>query len=161
MQKKGQLANTMITLSVMVIIGIVILGIVFVFLQGTTQTVDVSESVTTTLEQFTALGNQNIIASSLVVTNGTNGTTDVVINVGNYTLDAPPGLINVSNQTDTNPWPFFDGVTGTLVYNYTYVPGEFVTNSTARTLIDLIPLMFAIVILIGVLVIGGIAFKNR
>ena len=162
MQKKGQIANNMIMLSVMVIIGIVILGIVAVFLQGTTTSeTEESETVSTTLNSTTTLGNKNIIESSLLVYNGSS-VNDVQILAGNYTLDAPAGTIVVTNETDVL-WAYFPAgaVTGDLVYNYSYTPGGFVTNSTARTLIDLIPLMFALVILIAVLVIGGVIAKSR
>lgn len=145
MKKKGQ-AGAMVMLAVGVIIMVIILGVIFQFLDDTALTSQTtSESVTTILEAQTQLGNADIIASTLTVDN----LSSAAIGAGNYTLIAATGLINVSNQTG-EAWPYFssNGTSGTLRYNYSYFPEGYIDNSITRLIIANIPVLLGLVALL-------------
>jgi len=145
MNKKGQ-GMGMVAIAIMAIIGVVILGVVFSFLQDNSLSVQSvsQEEFTTTNESLVTLANSNIINSTVVVGNGTTVLTATV----DYDISKSGrdnGVINISCFACVNV------TSGYLNVSYSYYPYGYLENNTNRTLMGILPVLLAVALLIGMI----------
>lgn len=136
MKKKGQ-GMMMVSIAIMAIIGVVILGVVFSFLNDNSLTTDsvAGESVTTSNNTATVAN-----ADTLDLTSFYNTTDTWTDQIG---VD-----VNLTNGVLTTAANITDGA---YSVNYTYYPTGYIDSSTNRTLMSLLPVMLAIVLLVGII----------
>jgi hypothetical protein len=91
-----------------------------------------SESVTCTNGTTQTLDYDDLVTGTFTLTNGT-----VTIGSGNYTLSTSAGTVEFTTLNNT-----IYGTSCSATYNY--YADAYMTNSTNRTLIDLLPLLVAI-----------------
>lgn len=147
MRRKGQM-NAMLALSIGLILGVVILGVVFSFISDQTST------STITADQFTASNESCVQVTSnciTTLTNVYNATTPGPIEAGgNYSICTVGGALSglYLNPADSQGNIDNNGYTANATYNERSC--GFITSGTTRTLVTLIPLLLAIVALVFV-----------
>ncbi len=135
----------LLTAMLVPLIGIILIGVVWSSVQDSTTT------TTVTNESFSGVNNTYVAltyddwASSSAVRNGTgtelNSSTD-------YDVNLTSGSIKLLNQSN-----------GTYYADYTYYPDGYIEGSMSRTILNYLPIMFAIALF--VFLAGYVALKGR
>lgn len=135
-----------ISVFIALIVGVILVGVIADDVNENTQTDSTTNESFVALDNtFVALANDDLVSVSEV----RNFTQDVLVLTTDYTVDLPGGRINIST-IEFNP-------TNTTYYaDYVYERDLFVSNATARTLLNLIPLFFVL----GIAFAGIVLFRK-
>ena len=151
---KGQmpLIGAFVALMVAVIVGVaVVLPVIQEQIDATSSTTDYNQSaLVPTNGTTTTLSDGDIIAGTVYVVNTTNGET---VPVANYTT-----TLGTQSTPGTIAWYWYgtnttgDITAGTVNVHYRVYDASYIKNRTVVTLMQIIPLMLALAILIGAVV---------
>ncbi|KKL97587.1 hypothetical protein LCGC14_1832960 [marine sediment metagenome] len=154
MRKKGQV-GMMITITISLILGIVMFQIIFSTIDEQIRTLAIID------DQFTAANDTCVQVTSSCIAPGSGvieNATNAEIATGNFTQCQVnnPGKLNgfLLNADDADPG--HDGVT--VNATYTERSCSFISGGTTTIVLNLLPLLFAVLLL--VFVAGFIAFKK-
>ena len=145
MNKKGQIGNMVLVMSLMVILTIIIFGVINTFLVDSSLTASstvVAEQIDIVSLQGNTL-NEDVLSVAFFG-NATVNTSDATIGIDTNVNWTSAGLITVAGQNFTDNPNYLIG--------YNYQPENYISDSSTRTLVSLIPLILALVIFAGVAV---------
>ena len=141
MKKKG-IANILLMLTIVVILTIVIFGVITNFLQ--TEALQASIAINDETVAITTGAGALTDTPVLTLTyfgNRTLNTSVTGITIGTHVNWTSDGSIVVSQSNFSN---------GNYEADYTYEPSGYVDNANTRTIVNLVPLMLAVVIFTAV-----------
>ena len=149
--RKAQM-NPIILIGIAAIITVIILGVIFQFITENSLAIQTNtENRTVTLGEITQLEFTDIVARTFTAENDTD-----LVTAGNITLNAAGGTVNVSGSSG---W-LGNATVQDMRFNYSYEPTGYITDSTTRTVVALVPVILAIIILVGVLAIAGVGKRQ-
>lgn len=152
--KKGQ-GSTMLLIGITCIIGMVLLTVLFGFLNNTSLKTETVVNETITLQNSTRVDLANYWVIGVTEVYSTENVTKVLLSTGNYTVSDLNNELVKAGITLTDAT--YDG--NASYVSYTYYPAGYIESSTTRGLLALTPVLFALVIL--VFVAGFVVMKKQ
>lgn len=157
MKKKGQLAGLVVGGVVAVLVAVAMLPVLASLIDEAQKLVSSEEQLTNTeFNSSFTLVNNDIVASSVVITNATCGpaatctTNNATLRRGfEYRLNLISGVLIIVNRT------------GTWNVSYDSEPDTYVDNASGRTVIQIVTLMYGVGLILIALSAAGIFLTRR